>query len=87
MTASISSWFLMTASISSLACSSFLFLPVPVLVACGFPETHPFLLVCLIYWCIAAHNVFKIVCISSVLVVISPFSFMILLIRVFSLLF
>ena len=62
-----------------LACSDFLFLPVPVLVVCGFPEMRPFLLDCLIYWRIAVH-VFKIVCISLVLVVISPFSFMILLI-------
>ena len=41
-----------------LACSGFLFLPVPVLVICGFPEMHPFLLDCLIYWCIYWHNTF-----------------------------
>ena len=39
-------------------CSGFLFLPVPVLVVCGFPEMHPFLLDCLIYWHIAPHNKF-----------------------------
>ena len=50
----------MTASISSLviACSGFLFLPVPVLVVCGFPEMHPFLLGCLTCWRRAAHNMF-----------------------------
>ena len=73
----------MTASTSSLVigCSGFLFLPVPVLVICGFPEMHPFLLDCLIYWHIAAH--FKIICISLALVVISPLSFMILLFKSF----
>ena len=46
----------MTASISSLVIglSGFLFLPVPVLGVCGFPEMCPFLLDCLIYWHIAA---------------------------------
>ena len=32
--------------------------PVSVLVVCGFPEMHPFLLDCLIYWHIAAHDKF-----------------------------
>ena len=80
----------MTASISSLVIglSGFLFLSVPVLVVCGFPEMRLFLLYCLIYWCIAAHDMFfKMVCVSLVLVVISPLSFMILLIRGFSLFF
>ena len=47
----------MTASISSLVSgrlvavsSGFLFLPVPVLVVCGFPGMRPFLLDCLIFW-------------------------------------
>ena len=40
--------------------SGFLFLPVPVLVVCVFPEMRPFLLDCLIYWCIAVHNMFLI---------------------------
>ena len=40
------------------ACSGFLFIPVPVLVICGFPEIRLFLLDCLIYWRISAYNMF-----------------------------
>ena len=47
------------------ACSGFLFLPVPVLVVCGFPGMRPFLLDCLIYWRIAVHNMFLYVNVSD----------------------
>ena len=67
----------MTASISPLVISLFRFSisSVAVLVVCGFPEMHTFLLDCLIYWHIAAPNTFlKIICISLVFVVISSLS-------------
>ena len=51
-------WWLLQFTPWLLACLGLLFLPVPVLVVCGFPEMHPFLLDYLIYWGIATHNKF-----------------------------
>ena len=70
------------------ACSGFVFLPVSVLVVCTSLGMHPFLSDCLVCWPIVVHTMFlKIVCISLVLVVISPLSFVILFIWILSLFF
>ena len=69
-------------------CSGFVFLPVSVLVVCTSLGMHPFLPDCLVCWPIVVHTMFlKIVCISLVLVVISPLSFVILFIWILSLFF
>jgi len=81
--------FLITFSILALVIGLFIFLVLPgsVLIGCTFVRICPFLPGCPFYWNIVAYSSLIIFCISVESVVISPFSFPILLIWALSLYF